>query len=163
MELHRMLATLVAAALLGAWTPLPHATPDACALLTANEVGAALEIGNAPGRRAFASSASSCIWSDDTADALNHRRFTLNTIPVATFDRRKTTSIPQFTMVPVTDVGDEAFYEQLRTHESPFLIVRKGGSAFEVRVLNGFKLKAFTLDQEKAIEAQLGKLAAGRL
>jgi hypothetical protein len=47
--------------------------------------------------------------------------------------------------------------------DSPFLMVRKGGTVFNVRILNGLKLNAFTLEQEKAKEADLGKAAASRL
>jgi hypothetical protein len=41
--------------------------------------------------------------------------------------------------------------------------VRKGNAAFNVRILNGLKFKAFTRDEEKAKEAALAKAAAGRL
>ena len=43
------------------------------------------------------------------------------------------------------------------------LVVRKGDSAFTVRVLNGSKAKALTLDEEKARDLSLGKAAAAKL
>jgi hypothetical protein len=63
----------------------------------------------------------------------------------------------------MSGVGDDAFYEVFQSHESPMFVVRKGDAAFQVRVLNGLELRAFSLDEEKAKEAQLGKMAAGQL
>jgi len=44
--------------------------------------------------------------------------------------------------------------------DSPLLIVRRGATVFNVRLLNGLKLNAFTLEQEKAKEADLAKAAS---
>jgi hypothetical protein len=79
------------------------------------------------------------------------------------FQFGKSGNNPAMTIEPAAGIGDEAYYEIFKTSESPFLVVQKGSAAFTVRVLNGFKLKAFTLEQEKAKEADLAKAAAARL
>jgi hypothetical protein len=55
-------------------------------------------------------------------------------------------------------IGDEAYYELFKS-ESSFLVVRKGSTAFNVRILNGLKLKPFTLDEKKTKAADLAKAA----
>jgi hypothetical protein len=42
-------------------------------------------------------------------------------------------------------------------------VVRKGSSAFNVRILNGLKFKPFALGQVKAKEADLAKAAVAKL
>lgn len=155
-------ATAASAALiLGAWRRTPPA-PNACSLLTVAEVSAALEVASQPGKRVVESSPAACIWSTDPANSFGARRVTLSILPVAGFELTKSRTTTAYTVVPVTGIGDDAYYEVFKA-DSPFLVVRKGGTAFTLRVLNGLKLKAFGLDQEKAKEADLAKAAAGRL
>ena len=168
-------ATVISAAMiLGAWRqgpadtatrplPSPRATaPDACSLLTVGEVSAALEVSAQPGKRLIEASPAACIWSTDPDNTLRGRRVTLSIIPVAGFEFGKSGANPKITIVPVNGIGDEAYYEVFKS-DSPFLVVRKGGTAFTLRILNGLKLKSFSLDQEKAKEADLGRSAAARL
>jgi hypothetical protein len=158
--------TLAAAAIsatlfLGAWRRHPPA-PDACSLLTTAEVSAVLEVASQPGKHLVESSPKACIWSSDAGTVASGRRVTLSILAAASFNIGKSAMTPRVTIVPVTGIGDEAYYEVF-TADSPFLVVRKGGTAFSIRILNGLKLKAFGLDQEKAKEADLAKAAAGRL
>ena len=139
--------------------PVP-AQPEACSLLTVAQVSAALEVTSLPGRPPLPSAHSSCMWFDDSTGDINHRRVTLSLTPAMMFDRMKDS--PQLKTEPVSGIGDAAYYELLGA-ESPALAVRKGGSAFTVRILNGLKSKPFAIAQVKAKEADLAKAAAAKL
>ena len=93
--------------------------------------------------------------------AISNRRVTLSLIPTTTFENGKA-GRPKVTIAPVSAIGDEAYYEIYKS-EGPLLVVRKGGSAFTVRILNGLKFKELTQDAVKAKEAELGKAAAAKL
>lgn len=137
------------------------APPDACALLTEAEVSTAIESKSLPGKRLVASSPRACIWSDDPNTAISNRRVTLSIMPPAGFEMGKS-SAGRITIVPVTGIGDDAYYEIFKS-DSPVLAVRKGSTAFVVRILNGLKFKALSIEDVKAREAVLGKAAAARL
>ena len=136
---------------------------DACSLLTPAEASKALEVSSLPGKRLVASSPKVCGWTDGPAMEPNYRRVVVTITSLTAFQAGKSRNNPGMTIEPVAGIGDEAYYEILKSSESPFLVVRKGNAAFTVRVLNGFKLKAFTREQEKAKEAELAKAAAARL
>lgn len=154
--MHRLHALTVALVLL-----VRKVDADACGLLTRAEAGKALEVESLAGKRIVESSPKACIWSDDAKAAVDSRRVTVQYIAIAGFQMGK--SRPgRFTIETVSGVGDEAYYEIIKS-ESPILIVRKGNTAIGVRILNGLKFKAFTLDEEKAKEAELAKAAVGRL
>lgn len=136
------------------------AAPSACSLLTVQEVSAALEVQSLPGKALFGRS-SACIWSDDAAQSINHRRVTLSIVnTTAVFNNMKTS--PRLSTEPVTGIGDDAYYVLLKS-ESPQLAVRKGGNVIQIRVLDGLKEKPFTLAQQKAKEAALAKAAVARI
>lgn len=134
---------------------------DACSLLTVAQVSTALEETSLPGRPPVPGSSKSCIWSDALSPPLGERRATLSIISTTAFAVAKSSS-GRVTILPVTGIGDEAYYEVFKS-ESPFLIARKGDAAVQIRILNGLKLKAFTLDQEKTKEADLAKAAIAKL
>jgi hypothetical protein len=138
------------------------AEPDACALLTTDEASKALEVKSLAGKRLVASSPKVCIWSDDPNHGVSNRRVTVSVMTSAAFAIGKSGADKRVTIEPASGIGDEAYYELFKS-DSPFLVVRKGGTAFNVRILNGLKLKAFTLEQEKAKESDLAKAAASRL
>jgi len=136
---------------------------DACSLLTPAEASKALEVSSLPGKRLVAVSPKVCGWTDGPAMGPNYRRVVVTITSLTAFQVGKSGKNPTMTIEPAAGIGDEAYYEILKTSESPFLVVRKGNAAFTVRVLNGLKLKAFTLEQEKSKEADLAKAAAARL
>jgi hypothetical protein len=138
------------------------ADPDACTLLKTEEVSKALGVTSLAGARLVASSPKVCIWSDDPNHGVGHRRVTLSITSMAGFQFGKSGASKQFTVETASGIGDEAYYELFRS-DSPFLVVRKGNAAFNVRVLNGLSLKGFTLEEEKTKEADLAKAAASRL
>ena len=137
------------------------ATSDACSLLTVSEVNSALGIQSLPGKPAFAGSPKACIWSDTADTTTSNRHVTLSISASATaFELIKSSS--RITIETVSGIGDDAFYEIPKGKEAPILQVRKGGSFFTLRILNGPKSKPFTRDEVKAKEATLAKNAVGR-
>jgi hypothetical protein len=157
--------SLILASLLLAWRDHPSAgrtaEPEACALLTEMEVSAALEIKSLPGKRTVASSPRSCMWSDDPKIGVDHRRVTLGLTSISAFNGGKSFT-GRITIEPAAGIGDDAYYEIFKS-ESPFLVARKGNVVINIRILNGLKLKGFTLEQEKAKEAELAKAALAKL
>jgi hypothetical protein len=135
---------------------------DACSLLTEAEASAALEAKSLPGKRLVESSPKACIWSDDAKQSFSNRRVTVQYITVAGFNFAKSHDNPKIKIESVSGVGDEAYYEIFKS-DSPFLAVRKGTLAIQVRILNGLKFKALSLDEEKARELALAKAAVAKL
>ena len=165
-----LVGTLVSILGMGGWpkysladparSPMP-ATDNACSLLNQSEVGTALEVQSLPGKPVIAGSPKACIWSDSADASIGNRRVTLSiTNSTAAFEIMK--SSPRIKIEAVSGIGDEAFYEIPKDHEAPILQVRKGSSVFTLRILNGLKSKAFTLDEAKAKEATLARAAASR-
>ena len=174
MSAQRKIISITISGLLLSWTSVPRLTAaspvrppvgrnvDACSLLTVADASKALEVTSLPGKRLVASSPKVCMWSDDSTGEITHRRITLSIMSVAGFQVGKSTRSPKITIEPITGIGDEAYYEMVKS-DSPFLFVRKGNTGFSVRILNGLKLKAFTREQEKAKEADLAKAAVAKL
>lgn len=131
-------------------------------LLTPGEVSKALELTAQPGKRLFEASPAACIWSTDPESSLGDRRVTLSIISVAGFNFTKSRASAVITIVPVGGVGDDAFYEVFKS-DSPFLVVRKDGTAFTLRILDGLKLKPMGLETIKQKERDLATAAASRL
>lgn len=163
---HRLLPALLGAALLLAdgysrAAFARHVAPtDACTLLTLEQVSAALEATSQPGKHIAPTVTTACIWSDDTGASIDHRRVTLSILRPQGFDLPR--QMRAMKTVPAPGIGDDAYYI-LYGSDSPQLMVRRGGAQFSVRVLNGFKFKAFTLDQEKTKEATLAQAAVKAL
>lgn len=116
--------------------PLAAPQPGACSLLTEAQVNAALEVTSLPGKPPFPNANKLCMWSDDPKGAISNRRVTLSLTTRAAFDLGKGNS--RIKVEPVSGIGDEAYYEVFGS-ESPLLVVRKGSSAFTIRILNGLK------------------------
>ena len=129
---------------------------DACALLTVAQVSTALEVTSQAGRHISASITTSCIWSDDTAASVDHRRVTLSILRPQGFDLPRSGGAMK--TAPAQGIGDDAYYIFYGS-ASPQLMVRKGSVSFSVRILNGFKFKPFTLEEEKSKEATLAQAA----
>jgi hypothetical protein len=140
-------------------TPAP-AEADACALLTEEQVSAAIEAKALAGKHLVPTSTKQCIWSDDPNHSTDHRRVTLNIGALRSFDLGK--SNPGLTTEAVSGVGDAAYYIIYKA-DAPTIVVRKGDSVFNLRILNGFKFKALTLDEERARELTLAKAAAAKI
>jgi hypothetical protein len=133
---------------------------DACTLLTDAQVNAAIEAKTQPGRHAVASSTKQCMWSDDPDHALEHRRVVLTYSAPTSFDVGKKVSHPA--AEAVSGVGDDAYYEFFGA-DAPALVVKKGGTVFTIRVLNGLKAKALDQTAVKTRELDLAKAVATKL
>jgi hypothetical protein len=72
-------------------------------------------------------------------------------------------AIPTITIEPISGIGDEAFYQIYPKDQSPFIWVRKGNTAFAIRIITWLKPKPFTTEQEKSKEAVLAKAAVAKL
>jgi len=139
----------------------PVASTDACSLLSAADVSKAIEAKSLPGEPLGDSNVNSCIWSDDPNHSLDSRRVTLSmNSSVARFESVKSRG-GHIAIVPLSGVGDDAYYEIV--DPVAILQVRKASVVMTIRVLNGSKLAPFTVEQEKAKEAELGRAAVGRL
>jgi hypothetical protein len=79
---------------------------------------------------------------------------------MAAFDMGKSNT--QLKPEPVSGIGDEAYYEVFGS-DSPLLVVRKGSSAFNIRILNGLASKPFAVGEVKAKEADLAKAVVAKL
>ena len=134
------------------------AADEACALITQAQVSAALEIpvdaGTPIGRP------TSCQW-------IGKGRFTTLTIiqprggksPIDSFNAGKASTMPGIITEPVSGVGDEAYYVYFNTKERSGLglVVKKGSSAFEIRVYG------FDLDKAKSVAKTLCQTVAGKI
>lgn len=134
------------------------AADEACSLITQAQVSAALEMpvdaGTPIGRP------SSCQWTG------KGRFATLVIIqprggksPVESFNAGKASTIPGIVTEPVGGVGDEAYYVYFNTkaRSGLGLVVKKGTSAFEIRVYG------FDLDKAKPVAKTLSQTIAGKM
>jgi hypothetical protein len=160
MRLVLPLITLVSIAILPVSAHGQKANVDACSLLTASEASKAIGVNVDKGHHLLEPHKDQCWWSDDDTANPDHRRVTLTIEAPFMFARMK--SVPNVTTEPVSGVGDEAYYV-FSKGLGTILAVRKGSVAFQLKVLNGSKVKpALALDEVKARELVLAKAAVGR-
>jgi hypothetical protein len=133
------------------------AASEACTLIAQTQVSAALEIPVNPGTPI--SSPSTCQW-------IGKGRFATLTImqplagksPIDRFNAGKTSKMPGITMEPVSGVGDEAYYVYFSgTTRALGLVVKKGSSAFEIRVYG------FEIDKAKSVAKTMCQTVAGKI
>jgi len=139
-------------------TARSFAAGEACTLLTQIQVSAALEVpvdaGTPIGRP------SACQWT-------GKGRFATLTItqPLAgksavdRFNSGKASTLPGIITEPVSGVGDEAYYVYFSntTRAGLGLVVKKGTSAFEIRVYG------FDIDKAKSVAKTLCQTVAGKI
>lgn len=129
----------------------------ACALLTQGEVSTTL--GASVGAGTPIASPASCQWIGKGKFAtLTVRQPRDGKSPVDQFNAGKKT-LTGITVEPVSGVGDDAYYVYFAntTRGGLGLVVKKGSSAFEVRVYG------FDLDKAKPVAKTLAQDAAGKL
>ena len=146
------------AGILVSYTVRSFAVDEACTLIAQAQVSAALEIPVNPGTPIGRPSA--CQWA-------GKGRFATLTImqPLAgknaieRFDAGKTSTLPGITTEPVSGVGDEAYYIYFSntTRAGLGLVVKKGNSAFEIRVYG------FDIDKAKLVAKTLCQTVAGKI
>ncbi len=155
------IATLIAVALCPVTGHAQKASVDACSLLTASEASTAIGGTVTQGHHLMEPHKDQCWWSDDNTASSDHRRVTLLIEDPSMFDRMK--SVPNVKADPVSGVGDEAYYADTKG-AGILLAVRKGGVAFQLKVLNGSKVRPpIAPDDVKARELVLAKAAVGRV
>lgn len=148
---------------LNAGSPPPsHGATDPCSLLTTSEASAALGVTSLPGAPDGGPLLPSCVWSNDPKQGYNSPRILLSMHSLVAFHAASHPNIPTITVVSISGVGDEAFFQVYPNDTSPFVWVRKGNSTFSIRLVT-IPPKAFTLDQAKNKETVLAKAALGRL
>ena len=136
--------------------------PAACTLLTTADASTALEKPSQPGKELV--DATGCVWSNDPAASDSSTRVTLNTHSLRSFQAAMHPAITTIKIESVSGIGDEAFYQIYPNDQAPFIWVRKGNVAFDVRILTRLKPKPpFTNDQLKSKIASLAKAAVARL
>jgi hypothetical protein len=141
--------------ILVSYTARSFAAGEACTLITQTQVSAALEVPVNAGTPI--GSPSTCQWT-------GKGRFATLTItqPLAgksavdRFNAGKTSTLPGIIKEPVSGVGDEAFYIYFgNTTRAMGLVVKKGSSAFEIRVYG------FDVDKAKSVAKTLSQTVAG--
>jgi hypothetical protein len=150
---------IIAAALLFVPRAGALAAPgDACTLLTDMQVSTAL--GVTVGAGTPIGSPTSCQWAGKGKIAtLTANDTVAGKSAVERFDAGKTSTLPGIKVEPIRGVGDDAYYVYYSgtTRSGLGLVVKKGRSAFEVRVYG------FEIDQAKTVAKTLAQNVAGRL
>jgi hypothetical protein len=134
------------------------AAGDACSLLTQMQVSTALGAAVAAGTPI--SGPSSCQWFGKGKFAtLTLTQALAGKSPVERFNTGKRSALPGITIEPVSGVGDDAYYVYLAnsTRAGLGLVVKKGSSAFEVRVYG------FDVNEAKPVAKTLTQTVAGKL
>jgi hypothetical protein len=134
------------------------AADAACSLLTQDQVGVALGISVNAGTPI--SGPTTCQWMGQGKWAtLTITQPLGGKTAIDRYNSGKASSLPGITKEPVAEVGDDAFYVYFTgtTRAGLGLVVKKGSSAFEVRV--------YGLDVEKAkpVAKTLAQNVAGKL
>jgi len=135
---------------------------EACPLLTTADASKALEQSSQPGKRYMDSDPTFCMWSADPKMSDSARKVAVNTHSQRAFEFAKKPAITTIGIEPVSGLGDEAFYQIYPKGQSPFIWVRKGSKAFSIRIL-GTKTNSFSIEQDKAKELVLAKVAVAKL
>jgi hypothetical protein len=131
---------------------------DACSLLTQSQVSGAL--GMSVGAGTPISGPASCQWMGKGKWAtLTITQPLGGKSAVDRFNSGKAAALPGITKEPVSGVGDEAYYVYFSntSHAGLGLVVRKGRTAFEIRVYG------FDVDKAKPVAKTLAADTAGKM
>ena len=134
------------------------AADEACALISQSQVSTALEVPVNPGTPI--AKPSSCQWAGKGRIAtLTITQPLAGKSPLDRFNAGKASTMPGIIVEPVSGVGDDAYYVYFNTKERSGLglVVKKGSSAFEIRVYG------FELDKAKSVAKTLCQTVAGKL
>ncbi len=127
---------------------------DACALLTPAQVGTAV---GAPVVVSLGQGTQACQWKSTTRGP-NAVTASLSFISMVGFDAAKKSFGP-ITSTPVAGLGEDAYYSTMGRPDTTTLRVKKGTSAFTVRVFGGGISDDNAMKKEKAVaQAVLAKL-----
>lgn len=138
--------------------PSAAAAPIACELLTQAQVSQAT--GATVGAGSAISAPTTCQWAGPgKIVTLTITQTRAGKSPVDQFNAGKASTLPGVTVEPVSGVGDDAYYVFFAgtNRAGCGLVVKKGTSAFEVRVYG------FDLAQAKGVAKTLAAAAASKL
>jgi hypothetical protein len=121
---------------------------DACTLLNSSQVSAALGATVEAGKPVVASNPQLCGWAPSGGPQIGGKKLTVQLLTAKSFDMGKT-PVNNVVKAPLSGVGDDAIYIISPRGLGTSLNVKKGNSAFQVRV------GGFTTEQEKEIEKSL--------
>jgi hypothetical protein len=141
---------LFAAALASCSTAFAQSSSDACSLLSAAQVSAAVGAQVGAGTWVTPAFKATCTW---TAPG---KIVTVMTESTSTFQSGKTPISPAMQIVPATGIGDDAYYVVTGTMVS--LITKKGTVAFKTSIYS--KLPIATLE---SMESKLAQQVASEL
>ncbi|MGA9837859.1 MAG: hypothetical protein WBQ26_11130 [Gemmatimonadaceae bacterium] len=131
------------------------APTDACALITQAEVSAELGVTVGPGAHIVDTDPQQCKWIEPGKDETT-AKFVMLAMETTMRFKFETSPMPGRITEPLAGVGDAAVYVGTAGY-SPALSVKKGTSAFQIRVLG------FPDAEVKAREKALALKAVGRL
>jgi len=141
-------------------TPSMAADTDACTLLTAAQVGAAIGTAVGQGSHVTPTFVKTCTWQPSAKSSIS--AVTLNMQTAATYDGGKqqlamamAATSSGAKMIPAS-VGDDAYY--FVTGDQVGLLVKKGGASFKVAVY-----AKIPVADKQAMELKLAKDVLGKL
>jgi hypothetical protein len=136
-----------------------HADTDACTLLTAAQIGAAIGAPVAAGEHVTPTFVKTCTWKPAGTSTVKAVTLLLQT--AAFYDggkqmARQTEASVKGTSIKSAGVGDDAYY--FSTGDQPVLWVKKGSVALKVSVY-----ATLPADKKEAMELTLAKEAVAKL
>lgn len=140
--------------------PIPHGgfpDVDACSVLTLAQASTAIGV-PVQAHHLVEPRKGTCFWSDSPTGDADNRRVLVTIMTDAVYDHMKTS--PALKTEPATSVAQDAFFV-IPTGGDPILLVRKSGVPFQIKILNGFKVKPpLSPSEVKARELALANAAA---
>ena len=133
------------------------ADTDACTLLTADQVSAAVGVAVAEGTHVTPTFVKTCTWSPSGSSDV--KAVTLNLQPAATYDGGKRMAVQMAAAggaVQAASVGEDAYY--FVAGDQVGLLVKKGDSSFKVAVY-----AKLSVEKKEAMELALAKQVAAKL
>jgi hypothetical protein len=147
-------------ALCAALAPLAaHADTDACTLVTAAQVSAAVHVAVGAGTHMMATFVKTCTWTPTTSSGI--KAVTVNVQTAAYYDGAKkmamqtAAGVPKAKVKPVR-VGDDGYY--LVEGEMASLFFKKGGASAKVSVYS-----KTPVDEIEAMELAIAKQVAAKM
>jgi hypothetical protein len=132
------------------WMPRAAAADiDACTLLSAREVSAALTVAVGEGEHIVPHPLTSCGWLEPGSASIGSKKVVLSLMNARSFRTGKT-PVKGVTETSVPDLGDEAYYVSM----PPFgtaLSVRKGTTYFQLRIAGFPAAQVRHLERELAL------------
>jgi hypothetical protein len=128
-----------------------HASPtDACAVLTQEQIQSVLGVAVGPGQPVSPTIRTSCKWLQSGVDTIKAKTVIVSIKPTQAFEIAKSFHNGQFTMTPVTGIGDEAYLTSGTLSYGAVISVRKGDAAFTISV-RGYPDVATIAEKDKAL------------